>query len=154
MLIERFTTEAGDPDEIHAFGLSEVERIGQEMLGIAADAGFPGDLAGYRAALLARPGQILPRAQALLERMEVLSKRIDGRLPVLSGRLPRMSYGVRSIPEAVAAIRRRRTRNPTRPTARPPAFIGSPRCRIGAQPTCTYRWRLTRRGRGTSCTRQ
>ena len=102
MLIERFTTENGDPEEIHAFGLSEVERIRQEMLLIAADAGFPGDLAAYRTALLARPGQILPSAEALRERIEILSKRIDGRLPEFFGRLPRMSYGVRSIPEAIA----------------------------------------------------
>jgi uncharacterized protein (DUF885 family) len=102
MLIERFTTENGNPDEIHAYGLSEVERISQEMRLIAADAGFPGDLPAYRTALLARPGQILPSAEALRERIEILSKRIDGRLPEFFGRLPRMSYGVRSIPEAVA----------------------------------------------------
>jgi uncharacterized protein (DUF885 family) len=103
MLSERFTTENGDPEEIHAYGLREVERIRQEMLLIAAEAGFPGDLTAYRTALLARPGQILPSAEALRERIEVLSKRIDARLPEFFGRLPRMSYGVRSIPEAVAA---------------------------------------------------
>ena len=103
MLIERFTTENGNPEEIHAYGLREVERIRQEMLLIAAEAGFPGDLTAYRTALLARAGQILPSAEALRERIEVLSKRIDARLPEFFGRLPRMSYGVRSIPEAVAA---------------------------------------------------
>src|SRR5581483_1178114 len=102
MLIELFTTENGNPEDIHAYGLSEVERIKQEMLLIAADAGYPGDLPAYRAALLARPGQILPSAEALRERIEILSKRIDGRLPEFFGRLPRMSYGVRSIPEALA----------------------------------------------------
>lgn len=102
MLIERFTTESGDPEEIHAFGLKEVARISQEMLQIAAEAGFPGDLPGYRKALLARPGQIQADGQALLERIEILSKRIDGRLPEFFGRLPRMTYGVRSVPEAVA----------------------------------------------------
>jgi uncharacterized protein (DUF885 family) len=103
MLIERFTTENGDPDEIHAFGLSEVERIHRDMLQVAAEAGFPGDLAAYRTTLRASPGQIQPSAEALREKVEVLAKRIDGRLPEFFGRLPRMSYGVRSIPLAVAA---------------------------------------------------
>lgn len=102
MLIERYTTEHESPDEIHAFGLSEVERICGEMQQIATEAGFCGDLGAYRTALLAKPGQILPGAEALRERIEVLSKRIDARLPEFFGRLPRMSYGVQSIPEAVA----------------------------------------------------
>ncbi len=102
MLIERFTTENGDPEAIHAFGLSEVERISREMLAIAAEAGFPGDLPAYRSALLSKPGQILPSGEALRERIESLAKRIDGRIPEFFGRLPRMTYGVQSVPEAVA----------------------------------------------------
>jgi len=102
MLIERFTTENADPEEIHAYGLSEVERIQREMLIIAAEAGFPDDLVAYRAALLGRAGQILPSGEALRERIESLAKRIDGRIPEFFGRLPRTTYGVSSIPEAVA----------------------------------------------------
>jgi uncharacterized protein (DUF885 family) len=102
MLIERFTTENGNPEEIHAYGLSEVQRITREMSSIAAAAGFPGDLAAYRKALLARPGQIQSSGEELRERIEILSKRIDSRLPEFFGRLPRMTYGVRSVPEAVA----------------------------------------------------
>lgn len=102
MLIERYTTECESPEDIHALGLSEVARISGEMQQIADGAGFGGDLAAYRAALLAKPGQILPNAEALREKIEVLSKRIDGRLPEFFGRLPRMSYGVRSIPEALS----------------------------------------------------
>jgi uncharacterized protein (DUF885 family) len=102
MLIERFTTENANPEEIHAYGLSEVERISQEMLLIAAEAGLPGDLTAYRKALLARPGQIQSSGEELRERIEILSKRIDARLPEFFGRLPRMTYGVRSVPEAVA----------------------------------------------------
>lgn len=102
MLIERYTTENESPEDIHAFGLSEVARISADMREIATEAGFAGDLKAYRTALLATPGQILPTGEALLERIEILSKRIDGRMPEFFGRLPRMTYGVRSIPEALA----------------------------------------------------
>ncbi|HKY90632.1 MAG TPA: DUF885 domain-containing protein [Nevskiaceae bacterium] len=102
MLIERFTTERGTAEEIHAFGLREVARISDRMQQVAADAGFPGDLAGYRAALPTKPGQVLSSAEALRERIEILSKRIDARLPEFFGRLPRMTYGIRSIPEALS----------------------------------------------------
>jgi uncharacterized protein (DUF885 family) len=102
MLIERYTTERESADDIHAFGLSEVARISSEMQKIAAEAGHPGDLAGYRNALMAKPGQILASAEALRERIEVLSKRIEARIPEFFGRLPRMTYGVRSIPEELS----------------------------------------------------
>lgn len=103
MHIERYTTERDTAEEIHAFGLSEVASISAEMNKIAEAEGFAGDLAGYQASLPSKPGQISPSAEALRERIEILSKRIDARIPEFFGRLPRMSYGVRSIPEAISA---------------------------------------------------
>lgn len=102
MLIERYTTECEDAEDIHAFGLSEVTRISGEMLKIATEAGYPGDLAAYRATLMSKPGQILASGEALRERIEILSKRIEARVPEFFGRLPRMTYGVRSIPEELS----------------------------------------------------
>jgi uncharacterized protein (DUF885 family) len=101
-LVRHFTSTTQTPDEIHALGLAEIERISGEMETVAAQAGFSGNLAGYREHLRTDQSLIAPSAEALRERIEVLSKRIEKRLPAWFGRLPRITYGVESIPEAVA----------------------------------------------------
>jgi uncharacterized protein (DUF885 family) len=100
--IGRYTTIDMPPEQIHALGLAEVERINQAMLQVASDAGFPGDIAGFRHRLQNDAQQFAPTAEALREQIEVLSKRIDARIPEFFGRTPRTTYGVSSIPESVA----------------------------------------------------
>lgn len=100
--IGQFTTLDASPGDIHAIGLSEVERIEAEMQVVAGEAGFPGDLEGFRRRLQTDNQQFAPSAEALREQIEVLSKRIDARIPEFFGRTPRATYGVSSIPEAVA----------------------------------------------------
>ena len=100
--ITQFTTVDLPPAEIHATGLSEVERIKGEMLAVAAEAGFPNDLEGFRTRLQTDNRQFSESAEALREEIEVLSKRIDARIPEFFGRLPRISYGVSSIPVALS----------------------------------------------------
>lgn len=100
--IGRYTTINPSPAQVHAIGLAEVERITQAMLQVASDAGFPGDIAGFRRRLQTDTRQFAASAEALREQIEILSKRIDARIPEFFGRTPRTSYGVSSIPEAVA----------------------------------------------------
>ena len=100
--IGRYTTIDPTPSDVHAIGLAEVARIGEEMLHVASDAGFPDDLAGYRRRLQTDNQQFAATAEALREQIEILSKRIDARIPEFFGRTPRTSYGVSSIPEAIA----------------------------------------------------
>lgn len=100
-LVEVHTTLPLDPEEVHALGLAEVERIAAAMDAVAAEAGHA-DAAAYRAALRADASLFAPDGEALLERLEILCKRVDARLPELFGRLPRAAYGVRAIPPAVA----------------------------------------------------
>ncbi|MDH0866259.1 DUF885 domain-containing protein [Mitsuaria sp. GD03876] len=100
--IREFTTLDADPAEVHAFGLAEVARLSAAMSEVARAAGHD-TLAAFVAALKADPAQFAPSGEALREQIEVLSKRIDARMPEFFGRLPRMSYGVQSIPEAIAA---------------------------------------------------
>lgn len=100
--IGRYTTIDPSPAQVHALGLAEVERITQAMLQVASDAGFPGDIAGFRRRLQTDNQQFAASAEALREQIEILSKRIDARIPEFFGRTPRTSYGVSSIPEAVA----------------------------------------------------
>lgn len=101
-LIKEYTTIAGDPGAIHALGLAEVERITGEMLAVAADAGCEGDLAEFRRRLQTDNSQVAESGEALREQIEILSKRIDARIPEFFGRVPRTTYGVQSIPEAIA----------------------------------------------------
>jgi uncharacterized protein (DUF885 family) len=46
-LVRSTTTTDLTPDEIHEIGLSEVERIHEEMRGVMAEVGFEGDLAAF-----------------------------------------------------------------------------------------------------------
>jgi len=101
--IEQNTTLRGDPDDIHALGLAEIERLTAEMLETAAAAGFADDLDGFRRKLLTDNSQIAESGEALREQIEILSKRIDRRIPEFFGRVPRSTYGVVSMPEAIAA---------------------------------------------------
>ena len=72
------------------------------MLVVSGEAGFPDDVEGFRRRLQTDNQQFAPNAEALREQIEVLSKRIEGRIPEFFGRTPRTTYGVSSIPEAVA----------------------------------------------------
>lgn len=101
-LVRNHTTTTLEPTQIHAIGRAETARISAEMLHVASKAGFTDDLAGFRASLCANEKYISGSREELRERIEVLAKRIDGRIPELFKRLPRMTYGVESIPEALA----------------------------------------------------
>lgn len=96
-LIRQSTTQALAPECIHDLGLKEVGRIVADMA-VVTD----GDTAGFRERLQTNERQFAKDGESLREQIEILSKRIDGRLPEFFGRLPRMTYGIRSIPEAIA----------------------------------------------------
>jgi uncharacterized protein (DUF885 family) len=102
-LVRFHTTTDLSPVAIHELGLAEVERLLGELNQVAAEAGFAGDLSGYRQFLANEPRFIAASKEDLRAQIEILSKRIDGRLPSFFGHLPRMTYGVESIPEALAA---------------------------------------------------
>lgn len=100
--IGQYTTLDLSAEEIHATGLAEVDRIAGEMRAVAADAGFPGDLDGFRRRLQTDNRQFAESAEVLREQIEILSKRIDARLPEFFGRTPRTTYGISTIPLAIA----------------------------------------------------
>ena len=77
------------------------ENLETQMMGVSADAGFAGKLNEFREHL-GSGDFFAPSSEALREQIESLCKRIDGLLPAFFGHLPRITYGVRSIPEAIA----------------------------------------------------
>jgi uncharacterized protein (DUF885 family) len=100
--IDLYTTLDLPAADIHAIGLAEVDRVAQEMRAVAAEAGFPDNLEGFRRRLQTDNRQFAESAEALREQIEVLSKRIDARLPEFFGRTPRTTYGISTIPLAIA----------------------------------------------------
>ena len=100
-VVRNFVTTDASPEEIHGLGLSEVERLAKEIEAVAAEAGYPNNLDGYRR-LLAGDAFFAPSKEALRERIEALSKRIDRRIPAFFGRIPRITYGVETMPEAMS----------------------------------------------------
>ena len=101
--VRHFTTCAdATPQAIHRLGLEQVARLEGEIAEVAAQAGFPGDVPGYRRFLRDDPGFYAGSAEELLQRVQALTRRIDGRIPTIIGHLPRATYGVQSIPAAAA----------------------------------------------------
>ena len=97
-----YTTVDTPPEDIHRQGLAEVERIAAGIEATAAEAGYPGDVAGFRQRLASDPAFLASSGEALLEHVEVLAKRIDRRIPEFFSWIPRMTYGIESIPPALS----------------------------------------------------
>jgi len=95
--IRTSTTLDLTPQEIHDIGLFEVERVHTEMVALTG-----GELSDFLERLRGDSRQFAKSGEALREQIEILSKRIDARIPEFFGRVPRTTYGVRSIPEAIA----------------------------------------------------
>ena len=101
--VRHFTTTDLTPDAIHTLGVNEALRIEAQIESVAAEAGFPGDVAAYRRFIAADPQFVAPSGEALRERVEVIAKRIDRQIPAYFGRVPRITYGVESIPPPLAS---------------------------------------------------
>ncbi|WP_404309761.1 DUF885 domain-containing protein [Neorhodopirellula lusitana] len=100
--IERFTTLALSPAEVHAIGVRENERIRREMEAIRVKVNFQGDLPAFVEHLRTDPKFYAKSPEELLEKTALILKRADGRLPELFGHLPRIPYGLKEIPLYVA----------------------------------------------------
>jgi uncharacterized protein (DUF885 family) len=70
---------------------------------VADEAGFAGNVPGYREFLSRDPQFVAPSRDALRETIEALCKRVDRRIPEFFSLIPRITYGVLSIPDAVSA---------------------------------------------------
>src|SRR3546814_6298244 len=88
-LIRQYTTIDLPPEQIHAIGLAEVERITGEMEKVAADGGFAGDLGGIKRRLKTDNSKLLASGEVPREEIELSSQRIDARIPEIYERHPR-----------------------------------------------------------------
>ncbi|RKH43264.1 DUF885 domain-containing protein [Corallococcus sicarius] len=102
VLARRHTTTRMTPEEIHAVGLQEVQRLRAEMSRVMARTGFTGTLQGFFESLRTETRFYEPTGESLLARYRALAKRIDPLLERLFRTMPKKPYVVEPIPEAMA----------------------------------------------------
>jgi len=100
--VQHHTTATLTPRRIHDIGLEEVARLAAEMEAVAAEAGFAGDLPGYRRFLADDPQFVVGTAEGLRIACESVAKRIDRQIPAFFGRIPRMTYGIETMSPALS----------------------------------------------------
>lgn len=103
LLVRHFTSTEMSAADIHALGLAEVARIEGEIETVVEQAGFAGDLPGYRRFLQTDPRFVATDAETLRMQVESLCKRVEARIPAFFKRLPRITYGVDTVPAAASA---------------------------------------------------
>jgi len=96
--VKATTTTDLKPDEIHALGLSEVERIHKEMLQVKDQIGFSGSLKEFSEFLNSDSRFFYTSAEELLRGYRDIAKRIDPELAHVFGKLPRNPYGIKPVP--------------------------------------------------------
>ena len=100
--VRRYTTLAVTPEEVHRIGLEQVARIRRDMDATMRRAGYT-DAAKFVAFLQSDARFRATTPEDYLKAVAYAAKRMDGELPRLFKRLPRTPYGIRSIPDLVAA---------------------------------------------------
>ena len=102
-LLAHHTAGAGySPEEVHALGVSEVERIRGEMETIIEEVGFDGGFTAFTQFLRTDSRFYARTPQDLMEKAAILSKRLDAILPQYFGVLPRLPYGLSPVPASIA----------------------------------------------------
>ncbi len=89
------------PEEIHALGLREVERIGREIEDVRKQAGYSGTLAEFRQFLKTDPRFFAKSSDEIGERMTVYIHKIEPQIPRFFSRLPRATYNVQRLNPAL-----------------------------------------------------
>ncbi len=101
--VRYYTTLSLTPQQVHDTGLSEVKRIRAEMDQVIAKTGFKGSFADFLQFLRTDDRFYVDTPEQLLKEVSYISKKMDGQLPRLFKTLPRMPYGVKPIPDFIAA---------------------------------------------------
>lgn len=100
--VKQFTTTSLSPDQIHALGMREVQRIRALMDSVIASTGFKGSFADFARFLRTDPQFFFDDSASLVRAYRDIAKRADPGLIKLFGKLPRLPYGVTTIPSFMA----------------------------------------------------
>ncbi len=90
-----YTTTTLSPKQIHELGLSEVERIYQEMQAIIQEVGFEGSYAEFLQFLATDPQFYAQDRQDVLEKTAFITQSMYGKLPAFFGHLPRNTFAIK-----------------------------------------------------------
>lgn len=102
-LVRQNIVPDGDPVQIHALGLREVERIRHEVGELARRTGLGADADGFMRRLGSERRFFFDSADEVLAAYRAMPPRVDPHLPRLFHAVPRMPYGVRGKTAAEAA---------------------------------------------------
>ncbi len=95
--VKYHTTTDLPPEEIHATGLREVERIENEIKEVMGKIGFQGSIMEF-AAYAKQKKELYPETAAeIIEGYRSILSEMDKRLPEFFGRLPKAEYGIKEI---------------------------------------------------------
>ncbi len=105
--IREYTTLDLDPEQIHAIGLREVDRIQAEMDAIIREVGFKGrhpdsTFQDFLHFLRTDPRFYAKTPQELLDHAAWISKRVDGEVGKVIGTLPRGRFAIVPVPDDIA----------------------------------------------------
>ena len=102
--IEKHTTLALTPQQIHDIGLKEVARLEAEMGATKDKANFTGTMAEFFTFLRTDPQFYAKTPRELLSYSAYVAKKADDKLAETIGVLPRRRHGIRPVPDAIAPI--------------------------------------------------
>jgi uncharacterized protein (DUF885 family) len=97
-LIRLHTTTDLSPEEIHALGKAEVERILHEIDTVQATVGFPGPRGEFLAHIRSDPALHFSSSEEVIPAYRAAAERIVDHLPALFGHLPTIPYDIRPLP--------------------------------------------------------
>ncbi|HEY4292791.1 DUF885 domain-containing protein [Luteibacter sp.] len=100
--IREYTTLDLSPDEIHAIGLREVDRIHQAMLETMKETDFKGDFPAFLTFLRKDPQFYAKTPDELLMRTAWVAKQVDAKLGKYFGLLPRQRFAIEPVPADIA----------------------------------------------------
>ncbi|HVG94760.1 MAG TPA: DUF885 domain-containing protein, partial [Planctomycetota bacterium] len=95
--VRRHTTTTLSPDRIHRLGAEELERNEAEMLAVAHETGWTGELPEFLKSIGADRRFRLSTRDEVLDRYRAIAARAQARLPEAFSRLPERGYEVRPI---------------------------------------------------------
>ena len=100
--VREFTTTDMTPEQIHALGLKEVDRINAEMQKVMVESGFKGTMPEFLKFLKSDPQFYAKTPDELLGVSAYVAKRVDGVIGQHFGVLPRHRFGIIPVPDALA----------------------------------------------------
>lgn len=100
--IREYVTADMTPEQVHAIGLSEMQRIRARMDGVMKAVQFKGDFAAFLNFLRTDPQFYARTPQELLDKAAWLAKSFDGIAAQWFGRLPRSRFAIKPVPADLA----------------------------------------------------